>query len=96
MATLNVVMDIFVVTVAENSFMLTTYEMDGLFTQEDIDNRYKVMRQCRDCKKWSQMQVDEHPKCAFCGEINYDPLSTKSLRTYNPQTDNKRKPKVKK
>lgn len=71
----------------------TTSEMDGLLTQEDIDNRHKVMRQCRGCKKWTQMTLDTRVPCFNCQSIHYDPTSAKSLRTYNPLSDNKRKVK---
>lgn len=71
----------------------TTFEMDGLLTKEDIKNRFKVMRQCRSCKKWTQMHIDKTVPCSNCGSENYDAQSTKSLRTFNPVNDNKRKPK---
>lgn len=80
----------------------TTYEMDGLFTEEDIDNRYTVVFQCLDCKKWTQHEnwvTDEnntHIPCVHCGTTSYDGSSIKSLRTYNPLTDNKRRPKAQK
>lgn len=69
--------------------------MDGLFTEEDIKNRNTVVFQCKKCKKWTT-HVDyiikrEYVPCSGCGEVNYDQTSIKSLRTYNPLTDNKRK-----
>jgi hypothetical protein len=76
----------------------TTAEMDGLLTQEDMRNRFKVVMQCKNCKKWTTMNHPEPMKteiipCEGCGQKNYDSTSIKSLRTYNPLTDNKRKPK---
>lgn len=75
----------------------STFEMDGLLTQEDIDNRHKVVWHCRECKKWTQHDnwvPGEHNTqkvCDYCGKLNYDPWSMKSLRTYRPLVDNKRK-----
>lgn len=75
----------------------TTYEMDGLFTEDDIKNRYTVVFQCSLCKKWTTHynwmpgERNQHKPCMGCGEIRYDARSIKSLRTYNPLTDNKRK-----
>jgi rRNA maturation endonuclease Nob1 len=70
----------------------TTFEMDGLFSQEDIDNRHKVMKQCTRCSKWTQQNTErEDIPCTNCGAIAFDIQSTKSLRTFNPLTDNKRK-----
>lgn len=77
----------------------TTFEMDGLFTEEDIKNRYTVMFQCKICKKWTRHdnwitgEKNEYKPCSSCGAISYDSTSIKSLRTYNPLTDNKRKVK---
>lgn len=77
----------------------TTFEMDGLFTEEDIKHRYTVVFQCRSCKKWVTHynwlpgEKNVNVPCTGCGETNYDSTSIKSLRTYNPLTDNKRRPK---
>lgn len=77
----------------------TTNEMDGLLTEDDIKNRYRVMIQCRECRKWTQHNdwtpdgPHNHLPCSSCGKINYDPWSMKSLRTYRPLVDNKRKTK---
>lgn len=44
-----------------------------------------------------QPYVDDRNKIVpGCGATNYDSTSMKSLRTYNKDTDNKRKPKVQK
>lgn len=77
----------------------TIFEMDGLFTEEDIKNRYTVVFQCSECKKWTihknwiPGQKNTHIPCVGCQGIKYDQRSIKSLRTYNPLVDNKRKPK---
>lgn len=79
--------------------MKTTYEMDGLFTEEDIKNRHTVVFQCKECKKWTTHyewipgESNKHVPCGSCGATHYDATSIKSLRTYNPVTDNKRKVK---
>ena len=81
--------------------MKTTFEMDGLLTQEDIDNRYTVVFQCKDCKKWTTHYnhvpggTNSYIPCETCGGKNYDASSIKSFRTYNPLNDNKRKIKIK-
>lgn len=73
----------------------TTAEMDGLFTQEDMRNRFHVMFQCKLCKKWTRHdhwdKTNRHIPCVHCGETSYDATSIKSLRTYNPLIDVKRK-----
>ena len=75
----------------------TTLEMDGVLTPEDIQMLNKVVLQCRECKKWTQMDTRQrHDHCGHCGESNFDPTSLKSLRTYDEDTDKKRRPKVKK
>lgn len=77
----------------------TTYEMDGLFTEEDIKNRHTVVFQCTNCRKWTQHKNwipgigNRHVPCIGCGLTTYDSRSIQSLRTYNPLVDNKRKPK---
>jgi rRNA maturation endonuclease Nob1 len=71
----------------------TTLEMDGLISEKDIENRYKIMEQCRACAKWTlqDTQAESKKPCQYCGENNFDPTSGTSLRTYNPLL--KRKPK---
>lgn len=81
---------------------MTTDEMDGIFTEEDRKNKYTVMFQCAKCSKWTRHEnwipgeKNEHVPCTNCKEIHYDSGSIKSLRSYNPLTDNKRKVKIKK
>lgn len=77
----------------------TTAEMDGLETIEDMRNRNTVVFQCKECKKWTTHynwvpgEKNTHVPCSNCGSMVYDSTSIKSLRTYNPLTDNKRKVK---
>jgi len=74
----------------------TTFEMDGLFTEEDIRNRHQVMLQCIECNAWTQHDIEHglvHKPCGKCGKVNYDWKSLKSKRTFNVTTDVKRKPK---
>lgn len=78
----------------------TTAEMDGLFTQEDMRERNSVMFQCNKCNKWTKhtdyLLTRKHVPCSNCGETSYDSSSIKSVRTYNPDTDNKRRIAAKK
>ena len=77
--------------------MTSTEEMDGLFTEEDIKNRYTVMFQCKLCRKWTRHDNwvpganNKHLPCSSCGKTAYDLRSIKSLRSYHPLIDNKRK-----
>lgn len=75
----------------------TTAEMDGLLTQEDMRQRNKVVFQCTACNKWTTHENwipgerNKYVPCISCGVIAYDGSSIKSFRTYNPDTDNKRR-----
>lgn len=77
--------------------MISTYVMDGLLTEEDINNRHSVVFQCMKCNKWTTHHNwlpsghNKHIPCTNCGSMLYDGRSIKSLRTYNPLNDNKRK-----
>ena len=63
----------------------TTDEMDGLFTQEDKANKYKVMAQCQSCNAWTELEQRGPPiPCSGCGAKRYDPTSYTSLRSFNP------------
>lgn len=85
----------------------TTAEMDGLLTIEDIRNRKQLVKQCTNCRAWTQMEVGHEvpctgvvkgarlPKFPGCGLIAYDYSSAKSLRNFQPLTDMKRRPGVK-
>lgn len=75
---------------------VTTFQMDGLMTQKDIDERNLVYKQCRACSKWTMMDISKpESPCSNieCGETKYDKHSTKSKRTFNKLVDSKRKVK---
>lgn len=57
--------------------------MDGLFTKEDIDNRFYVMRQCLTCKQWTQYDTrsDKRWVCT-CGSEKYDASGARSIRSW--------------
>lgn len=79
--------------VGEENRIPTTLEMDGLISEKDIQDRHKIMFQCRPCTKWTLQSTLEKAKkpCQYCGATDFDQTSGTSLRTYNPF--NKRKPK---
>lgn len=75
----------------------TTAEMDGLLTQQDMRDRFFVMLQCTACLKWTKQDQRQKTKpCSNpeCGRMAFDSTSIKSLRTYDPERDNKRKIKA--
>lgn len=62
----------------------TTFEMDKLFAQEDIDNRHFVMKPCTKCYEYSKqdLEVGDTP-CPYCGgKISMICNYWYSLRTY--------------
>jgi hypothetical protein len=69
----------------------TTFEMDSIFTEQDIRNKDTVMLQCRNCSKWTQQNMDDKElvNCEHCGVYDYDPTSAMSLRTWTPQLKRK-------
>lgn len=60
----------------------TTFEMDGLFTQEDIDNRHFIMGQCLDCKEWTKYRRGERWRCDNCKGYKFDMIGQRSIRTW--------------
>lgn len=65
--------------------ILTTNEMDGLLTPEDIAIKDIVYIQCRDCTKWTEFDINfAHKQCSHCGSNQLDAQSTTSKRTFNP------------
>lgn len=61
----------------------TTFEMDGLFTKEDIDNRHFVMGQCLECKQWSKWDTRVGRwQCDFDKTYKYDITGSRSIRTW--------------
>lgn len=71
----------------------TAAEMDGLFTKEDMRNRFDMVFQCINDNKWKLHPrfKGTHLPCDECGETLYDTVRGKSYRTYNPLTDNKKR-----
>ncbi len=71
----------------------TTAEMDGLFTVEDMRNRFDIVFQCINDNKWKLHSNFDgiHKPCDTCGEVNYDTVRGKSYRTYDPIADNKKR-----
>lgn len=63
---------------------LTTLEMDGLFTEEDINNRFFVMKPCVECTKYSKQDIREPDKrCVYCeGRLSPNGRYWYSLRTF--------------
>lgn len=75
----------------------TTAEMDGLFTKEDMRTRFDIVFQCVHDNKW-KLHANfngTYLPCDTCGNTDYDTLAGKSYRTYNPETDNKRRVSIK-
>lgn len=64
--------------------VLTTFAMDGLFTQEDIDNRHFVMAPCNNkkCKEWSKMDLRDYVFKCPCGNVKFDGREMRSIRSY--------------
>lgn len=61
----------------------TTNEMDGLFTQEDIDNKDFIMGQCNACTQWSKWDTRIGKwKCLYCAESKYDMRGSRSIRSW--------------
>lgn len=79
----------------------TTFEIDGLLTEKDIADRFKVVVQCRNCNTWNHQNVEDqqhkvlkhYTPCINCHKNDYDLQSVKSINTYNVLKDGKRKPK---
>lgn len=72
--------------------------MDGLFTEEDIKNKYNFMAQCNACSKWTfiintreEYYGKRNMVCEHCQGVNFDSRSYISKRTFNPLVHNKRK-----
>lgn len=64
----------------------TTFEMDGLYTEEDIANRFFVMKPCIECGKYTKqdVRVDNVP-CQYCGgDMAIASNYCMSIRTFNP------------
>ena len=76
---------------------LETLHMDGLFSDEDIENRYYVIRQCIDCMaftKWDIRNKNTYA-CATCGSGKFDSNRQHSIRTHHNFIGKKGRKKVK-
>lgn len=64
----------------------TTFELDGLFTDIDISNRFLIMKPCVSCLKYSKYDVREKTiDCQFChSKISINGRYWYSIRTWNP------------
>lgn len=72
--------------------MKTTFEMDGLLIQKDINDRNTVMAQCAACFEYSKWDKEHNEfACTYCKNPKYVINSGISLRTYNPLVHNKKK-----
>lgn len=69
----------------------TTFEMDGLLTQEDIDNRHFIMGQCLACNEWSKWDTRQGRwQCTHCLSQKYNMREARSIRTWLTTKDLKR------
>lgn len=64
----------------------TTFEMDSLYTEEDIANRFFVMKPCIECGKFTQQDVrHKDDPCQYCeGKMGISSSYWMSLRTWRP------------
>ena len=62
----------------------TTFEMDGLFTQRDLHDRFYIMKPCLECAKYTKQDLRMADKpCVFCGgEMGKSSTYWNSLRTF--------------
>jgi len=60
--------------------------MDGLLTEQDIADRFFVMKPCSECLKYSKHDLREETKdCPYChGKISINGRYWYSIRTWNP------------
>ena len=79
----------------------TTDQMDGLFTDEDIAEKYNAYAQCNKCFGWTYIigtresygMITSVGTCEHCGEHSFDPQSVISKRTFSPENAKRRVPK---
>lgn len=79
----------------ENGVVTTAY-MDGIYTQEDYDNRYEVMMRCSKCETWNQQhhkagEPTNYTPCSNCGLKFYNSSTLESVRTWNPNKGKKKR-----
>ena len=63
----------------------TTLEMDGLFTEKDIKDRFTVMKPCIECGKYTAQNIalDNKP-CQYCkGDMAISSTHWYSVRTWS-------------
>ncbi len=65
--------------------------MDGLFTQEDIDNRYFLMCQCLACNEWVKVDTRTEEFACKCGGNKYNQRESRSIRTWKTTKDLKKR-----
>lgn len=73
----------------------TTDEMDGLFSEIDIANKYVYMICCNQCFGWTRADLSDEQTtpfmstqqihCEHCYSTNFDTRSTHSIRTFDIQ-----------
>lgn len=74
-----------------------TLRLDGLITDEDIANRFYIIRQCNDCDaftKWDTRNPNRYA-CATCGSTRYDMKTQHSIRTHHNFVGKKKRKRVK-
>lgn len=79
----------------------TTDQMDGLYTEEDIAEKYNAYAQCRKCFGWTYIlgsqaclgQITSVGICEHCGSHDFDPQSAISKSTFHPEIAKRRVPK---
>lgn len=79
----------------------TTEEMDGLYTEEDIAEKYNAYAQCKRCSGWTYIHGSRESygrlsvigTCEHCGSNDFDPQSVVSKDSFNPEIAKRRVPK---
>lgn len=63
----------------------TTLEMDGIITERDIENRFFVMKPCKECFKYSRQDIRAATEqCTYCkGELGQHSSLWYSIRTFD-------------
>lgn len=70
-----------------NPRILTTDEMDGIFTEKDRKHRDHVHIFCENCSQWTEIYGYKHNdkyECANCEKSQLDLKSITSHRTFDP------------
>lgn len=70
--------------------------MDGLFTQEDIDNRFFIMALCMVCRVWTKFDTRTKNFVCVCGSDKYDTRESRSIRSWVATKDMKKEKKTRK